>query len=285
MTPAVEIQGLAKRYGKVQALKDVNLVVERGCIYGILGPNGAGKSTLIKTLVGTLKADDGSVRVLGHAMPRSAKAARRRIGYMPQVPALYGDLNVRANIAFFARAHRIERLDERVSKVIDFVGLSEKTLLKVDTLSGGQKQRCSLACALVHDPELLILDEPTAGVDPVLKQTFWRHFHALAHGGITILIATHLMDEPLLCDHVGILREGRLIVEDTPQNILARGESTVTLKIGDALIERRIASDPGALSVLLSAYGLKPEVKGISVRPADLEEVFLQLLEKTAHDT
>jgi len=281
MTAAVEIRGLTKRYGKVQALEDVDLIVDRGCIYGILGPNGAGKSTLIKTLVGTLKPDAGKVAVLGHDMPRAAKAARRRIGYMPQVPALYGDLSVRANITFFARAHQIERLDEQVSKVINFVGLREKALFKIDTLSGGQKQRCSLACALVHDPELLILDEPTAGVDPVLKQGFWRHFHALAHGGTTILIATHLMDEPLLCDHVGILREGRLIVEDTPQNILARGASTVTLKIGDALIERRIVGDPGALAGLLSSYGLKPEVKGISVRPADLEEVFLQLLEKS----
>lgn len=281
MTPAVEIRGLTKRYGKVQALTGVDLVVKRGSIYGILGPNGAGKSTLIKTLVGTLKADAGEVVVLGHAMPHEAKAARRRIGYMPQIPALYGDLSVRANIVFFGRAHQIERLAEQVDRAIDFVGLREKELSKVDTLSGGQKQRCSLACALVHDPELLILDEPTAGVDPVLKQGFWRHFHALAQGGTTILIATHLMDEPLLCDHVGILREGRLIVEDTPRNILARGKSTVTLAIGETVIEKRIAGDPGALPGLLSLYGLKPEVTGISVRQADLEEVFLQLLEKS----
>ena len=285
MTPAVEIRGLMKRYGKVQALKGVDLAVRRGSIYGILGPNGAGKSTLIKTMVGTLKADEGEVTVLGHAMPRSAKAARRRIGYMPQVPALYGDLSVRANITFFGRAHQIERLDERVNKVIDFVGLSEKAFRKVDTLSGGQKQRCSLACALVHEPEVLILDEPTAGVDPVLKRGFWKHFHDLARGGTTILIATHLMDEPLLCDYVGILREGHLIVEDTPQNILARGESTVTLKIGETLIEKRIGGEAGALPGFLSSYGLRPEVEGITVRLANLEEVFLRILSERAHDT
>jgi len=277
---AVEVRGLAKNFGKVQALAGVDLVVKRGCIYGILGPNGAGKSTLIKTLVGTLRADAGSVSVLAHAMPRAAKTVRRRIGYMPQVPALYGDLSVRANISFFGRAHRVEGFDARVEKVIDFVGLREKAARKVDSLSGGQKQRCSLACALVHKPELLILDEPTAGVDPVLKQGFWRHFHTLAREGTTILIATHLMDEPLLCDYIGILREGRLIVEDTPRNILARGQSTVTLTIGERVIEKRLAGDPRALPRLLASYGLQPEVAGISVRPPDLEAVLLQLLNK-----
>lgn len=285
MTPAVEIQGLTKRYGTVQALRGVDLVVKRGSIYGILGPNGAGKSTLIKTLVGTLKADAGSVTVLGHAMPRAAKAARRRIGYMPQIPALYGDLSVRANIAFFGRAHYIEGLDKRVDEVIDFVGLHEKAQRKVDNLSGGQKQRCSLACALVHEPELLILDEPTAGVDPVLKQGFWRHFHDLARAGTTILIATHLMDEPLMCDTLGILRQGRLIAQGTPQDILARGESTVTLTIGENVIEKRIPGDPGALPGLLSSYGLRSEVTGITVRTADLEAVFLELLGEDGNDT
>ncbi len=285
MKPAVEVRGLAKRYGKVQALAGVDLVVRRGSIYALLGPNGAGKSTLIKTLVGTLKPDAGQATVLGHVMPRAARAARRRIGYMPQVPALYGDLSVRANIAFFARAHHIERLDERIDQTIAFVGLDDTALRKVDTLSGGERQRCSLACALVHDPELLILDEPTAGVDPVLKQGFWRHFHALAQGGTTILIATHLMDEPLMCDALGILRQGRLIVEDTPRNILARGQAAVTLEVGGHLIETRIGGDPGALPGLLSSYGLKPEVTGISVRTAGLEEVFLQLLGEGGNDT
>lgn len=285
MTAAVEVKGLAKRYGTVQALADVDLVVKRGSIYALLGPNGAGKSTLIKTLVGTLKPDAGRAEVLGHAMPRAARAARRRIGYMPQAPALYGDLSVRSNIAFFGRAHHIEGLGKRVDKVIDFVGLQEKAQRKVDSLSGGQKQRCSLACALVHEPELLILDEPTAGVDPVLKEGFWRHFHDLARGGTTILIATHLMDEPLMCDTLGILRQGRLIAQGTPQDILARGKSAVTLTVGENVIEKRIAGDPGALPGLLSSYGLRSEVTGITVRAADLEAVFLELLGKGGNDT
>lgn len=285
IAPAVEVRGLVKHYGKVEALKRVDLRVKRGCIYGVLGPNGAGKSTLIKALVGTVKANAGSVAVLGHSMPKGARAAREHIGYMPQAQALYGDLSVRANVTFFARAHKIERLDRRVDDTIDFVGLSGMAGRKVDTLSGGLKQRCSLACALVHTPELLILDEPTAGVDPILKQGFWRHFHDLAKRGTTIIISTHLMDEPLLCDYVGILRQGRLIIEDTPFNILAHGTSTLSLQIGETSIATQIESAPSALPEILRAYGLRPEVTGISVRPANLEDVFLNLLGDGGYDS
>lgn len=278
MDQAVAVKGLVKSYGTVAALRGVDLSVPRGSIYGLLGPNGAGKTTLIKALVGTLKANAGTVEVLGQAMPRGARAARARIGYMPQTPALYGDLSVRANVAFFAHAHHIDGLDKKIGDVLAFVGLGRMADRKVEALSGGLKQRCSLACALVHAPELLILDEPTAGVDPILKEEFWRHFRDLAGHETTILIASHLMDEPLLCDTVGILRAGKLILEDTPGNILARGRTTVTLQIGDALVEKETGSSPAALPGLLAAYGLRPEVRGIAIRQPSLEEVFLRLI-------
>ncbi len=172
MQQTISISGLVKNYGKVKALQGLDLTIEPGQIYGLLGPNGAGKSTLIKTLVGAVKPTAGSVKVLGHAMPKEARFARAYLGYMPQVPALYADLSVRANVTFFARAHKLDQLHERVDQVLEFVGLADLVSRKVANLSGGLKQRCSLACALVHEPILLILDEPTAGVDPVLKESF-----------------------------------------------------------------------------------------------------------------
>jgi len=182
MKQAVSISGLSKNYGKTKALQDLDLTIEQGVIYGLLGPNGAGKSTLIKSMVGAVKATSGDVEVLGQKMPDKANRVRRRLGYMPQVPALYGDLSVKSNIKFFAGAHKLDNVKERVAHITDFVGLSHLANRKVSTLSGGLKQRCSLACAMVHDPELLILDEPTAGVDPVLKEGFWRYFRQLRTG-------------------------------------------------------------------------------------------------------
>ena len=284
METAISVKGLMKRYGKVHALKGVDLSVKRGCIYGLLGPNGAGKSTLIKSLVGSVRPNAGTVEVLGHPMPGSARAVRARVGYMPQVPAVYGDLSVRANVAFFAHAHRVDQLEQKVNETLRFVGLAEAAKRKVETLSSGLKQRCSLACALVHAPEILILDEPTAGVDPILKAGFWRHFRNLASKGTTILISTHLMDEPLLCDTVGILREGHLIVEDTPEKIMSKGNTKVTLKLMHTSIEKEIGSDAASLSGFLAGFGLSPEVEGIILRPESIEEIFLKLIEEKGHD-
>jgi ABC-2 type transport system ATP-binding protein len=278
MEPAVAISGLIKNYGRVKALQGLDLTIEAGQIYGLLGPNGSGKSTLIKTLVGAVKPTAGKVLVLEKAMPQESRSVRSHLGYMPQNPSLYGDISVRANVEFFARAHKLDHLEEQVDRVLAFVGLKNLAGRKTETLSGGLKQRCSLACALIHEPELLLLDEPTAGVDPVLKEGFWKHFRELKGQGKTIIITTHLMDEPLACDRLGILREGRLITNDTPGNILARGKIEVTLEIADKSITKELSEYPYELPELLSQYGLQPEVTHISIRQESLEDVFLKLL-------
>ena len=285
MQPAISISGLVKNYGKVKALRGLDLAIEPGQLYGLLGPNGAGKSTLIKTLVGAVRPTSGAVKVLGYTMPGEARQARACLGYMPQIPALYEDLSVRANIRFFARAHKPGRLDERLERVLDFVGLSHLAGRRTATLSGGLKQRCSLACALIHEPALLLLDEPTAGVDPVLKEGFWRHFRALADKGMTIVISTHLMDEPLACDRIGILREGRLICEDTPHHILAKGQSRVTIEIDGESFTEEVSDYERELPGLLNRYGLDPGISRISLYQESLEEIFLKLVEEDeTHD-
>jgi ABC-2 type transport system ATP-binding protein len=280
MQPIISISGLVKNYGKVKALQGLDLTIESGQIYGLLGPNGAGKSTLIKAMVGTIKPTAGSVKVLGHVMPQEARLARVCLGYMPQVPALYGDLSVRANVKFFAQAHKLDRLEKRIDQILEFVGLADLANRRAATLSGGLRQRCSLACALVHEPVLLLLDEPTAGVDPVLKESFWRHFRSLADKGVTIIITTHLMDEPLACDHVAILREGCLITEDTPERILARGRTRVTIEIRGKTITEEISDYAHELPRLLSRYGLELDLSCVSIQQESLEDIFLKLVEK-----
>jgi ABC-2 type transport system ATP-binding protein len=279
MNQTVSISGLFKNFGKIKALRGVDLTIEAGRIYGLLGPNGSGKSTLIKTLVGAVKPTSGKILVLGNTLPRESRSVRSRLGYMPQNPALYGDISVRANVKFFAQAHKLDRLEERIDQVLAFVGLTDMAGRKTENLSGGLKQRCSLACALIHEPELLLLDEPTAGVDPVLKEGFWKYFQTLKEQGKTIIITTHLMDEPLLCDRLGILREGVLIIDDTPEHILAKGKTQVTLEIKGRQIMEEVADYSRELPGLLHRFGLKPDITRISIRQESLEDIFLKLLE------
>jgi ABC-2 type transport system ATP-binding protein len=284
MEPALAISGLVKNFGRVKALQGLDLTIEAGQIYGLLGPNGSGKSTLIKTLVGAVKPTGGRVSVLGKAVPQESRSVRSRLGYMPQNPALYGDISVRANVKFFARAHKLNHLEERIDQILAFVGLTDLAGRKTETLSGGLKQRCSLACALVHEPELLLLDEPTAGVDPVLKEGFWKHFRELKDQGKTIIITTHLMDEPLACDRLGILREGQLIINDTPERILAKGKTRVTLEIKGRSITEEVKDYSRELPDLLRRYGLGPEISNLSIRQDSLEDIFLKLLKGKEND-
>ena len=278
MENVISVHDLSKRYGKIEALQGVDLEVEPGKIYGILGPNGAGKTTLIKALVGAVKPTSGSAQVFGYAMPRFARKIRDHIGYMPQKPALYEDLTVHANITFFAKTHGLDSIDKKVDQVLQVVGLEGLSYRQVSTLSGGYKQRCSLACALVHEPKILFLDEPTAGVDPVLKESFWRHFRAIAKNGTTIVISTHLMDEPLLCDRIVILLDGRLIIEDRPDKILSKGKTTIAIETDTDSFVTKVQDYSASLPKMLFKFGLDKEIKRIAIEHESLEGVFLRLV-------
>jgi ABC-2 type transport system ATP-binding protein len=210
MDAVVQATELHKHFGPIRAVDGLSLSVGAGEIYGLLGPNGSGKTTLIRLLIGLLKLTSGSVSLLSQAMPD--KAILARVGYMTQASALYEELTVRQNVAFFAEmcggASR-----QRVDEVIALVDLQDRGGSLVRTLSGGMKQRASLACALVHQPRLLLLDEPTVGIDPQLRATFWAYFRQLADDGATLIVSSHVMDEAERCDRLGFMRQGMLLSE------------------------------------------------------------------------
>lgn len=279
---AIEVEGLVKRYGKYEALAGVDLAVPLGSVFGLVGPNGAGKTTLIKALVGALRPSEGEARVLNMNPLKDRVEVRRRIGYMPQSSALYEDLSARDNVHFFGAAHRPPRLRKKVEEVLEFTDLTDRADDPVHTFSGGMKRRVSLACALVHEPEVLFLDEPTAAVDPQLRSRFWDEFRDLAQGGSTLFISTHLMDEAVLCDSISILRKGRIIVSDTPRRILEKGETRLTVRRDDDAEEAVIGGRPEDLADALRPYGLEPGVEAIGVEGDSLETVVLSLIEKEA---
>ncbi len=217
---AVDVEDVSKSFGAVKALDGVTLRVRRGEIYGLLGPNGAGKTTLIRALVGLLEVQAGTVIVLGQRMPNVG--VLHHVGYMTQAAALYPGLSVEENVRFFAA---INGAEEGVKEALELVELYERRRSVVATLSGGMRQRCSLACALVHKPQLLLLDEPTVGVDPQLRVQFWEEFRRMAAGGTTIIVSSHVMDEAERCQRLGLIQFGRLLAEGTPTEIRTLGGS------------------------------------------------------------
>jgi ABC-2 type transport system ATP-binding protein len=213
---AVEVVGVKKSFHGQRALDGIDLRVRSGEIYGLLGPNGAGKTTLIRAIVGLVAPDAGSVTVLGRLMPDVDEL--RNIGYMTQAAALYPGLSVEENISFFAAVNGAEKgVDEALKKV----EIYERRKSVVATLSGGMRQRCSLACALVHKPKLLLLDEPTVGVDPQLRVKFWEDFRKMAADGTTIIVSSHVMDEAERCQRLGLIQFGKLLGEGSPDEIRA----------------------------------------------------------------
>jgi ABC-2 type transport system ATP-binding protein len=213
---AVDVENVSKSFGSVTALDGVSLQVKRGEIYGLLGPNGAGKTTLIRMLVGLLEPQTGTVTVLDHRMPDVS--VLQHVGYMTQQAALYPGLSVEENVRFFAAINGVE---DGVKDALEMVELYARRGSVVSTLSGGMRQRCSLACALVHRPELLLLDEPTVGVDPQLRVQFWEDFRRMAEAGTTIIVSSHVMDEAERCQRLGLIQYGKLLAEGTPSEIRA----------------------------------------------------------------
>jgi ABC-2 type transport system ATP-binding protein len=222
--PIIETEHLARRFGKIVAVRDVSLRVRRGEIFGVLGPNGAGKSTLIRMLCGILDPTGGRGTVVGFDIAREAERIKERIGYMTQRFSLYEDLTVRENLRFYAGIYGVPRRERRtrVDEVLEHTGLTSRHDQLAGTLSGGWKQRVALACATIHDPPLLFLDEPTAGVDPLSRRDFWEQIHALSGRGTTAVLTTHYMDEAERCHRLAFTFRGELLDVGTPSEIIER---------------------------------------------------------------
>ncbi|HVB65523.1 MAG TPA: ABC transporter ATP-binding protein [Nitrolancea sp.] len=200
-------------------MNEITLSIPKGIIYGLLGPSGSGKTTLIRMAAGALKPDSGVLRVLGHTMPD--RSITSRIGYMTQSAALYPELSLRENLAFFGAIYDVpaDQLPARIEEIAREVELDDRLDSPLHTFSGGMLQRSSLACALLHQPELLILDEPTVGLDPVLRRGFWSRFRDLADSGKTLVVSSHIMDEAERCDQLAFLRDGRLLATGSPASL------------------------------------------------------------------
>jgi len=224
---------LRKMYGKRAALDGLSLSVSQGQLYGLAGPNGAGKTTLIRTLCGLLRPDEGAATLLGWRMPSTR--VRAQLGYMPQDFAVYDDLSVIQNLEFFGQLYSLRRAQvrARANELLDLVQLTDRKRDRVGSFSGGMRRRVSLAISLLHKPRLAFLDEPTAGVDPKLRRSFWDYFNALAEQDVTLVVTTHLVEEAQRCHLVGFLMAGKLLTQGTPDEILAQ---TQTTNLDDAFI-------------------------------------------------
>jgi ABC-2 type transport system ATP-binding protein len=235
---AVQVRGLRVIRGRTEVFAGLDVDVMGGTITGLLGPSGCGKTTLMRAIVGVQKVAGGTVSVLGH--PAGSAALRRRVAYDTQAASVYGDLTVRQNLRYFARLIGAPASD--ADRVLDAVGLRDQGDQIVASLSGGQGSRVSLAVAMLGDPELIVLDEPTVGLDPLLRAELWQVFRALAEAGATILVSSHVMDEALRCDRLILMRSGRLVADTTPAALLADTGAADPDAAFLALIEREAAT-------------------------------------------
>jgi len=280
----LKLRNLTKRFGEVVAVDDLSIEVREGEIFGLLGPNGAGKTTTVNMAVGILKPDSGSVEIAGFGPP-SQPEVRSKIGIAPQSLALYENLSAEENIEFFGRIYglRGRHLKERVDWCLALVGLAERRRSPVRTFSGGMMRRLNLAAALVHDPPLLLLDEPTVGVDAQSRNAIFERIEELRRNGKTIIYTTHYMEEAQrLCDRVGILDHGRLLALDTVDNLIATygGKTTIVAEGTEGRIEIETNDPLGELARLHA----RAKLTSLSIRNPDLEQVFLNLTGRHLRD-
>jgi ABC-2 type transport system ATP-binding protein len=229
--PTIEVRGMTKRFGKLTAVDHVDLTVRTGEIYGFLGPNGSGKTTFLRMLCGLLRADDGSGRVLDHDVIAESEAIKREVGYMTQRFSFWEDLTIEENLDFVARMYDLKNRRATVQESIANLGLKDRQNQLAGQLSGGWKQRLALAACLIHRPKLLLLDEPTAGVDPKARRDFWEQIHQLAGQGLTFLVTTHYMDEAERCHRLAYISRGRLLAHGTVDEVIGHvGLTTWSVK-------------------------------------------------------
>lgn len=253
---AIDVRGLTKRYGGRAVVDDVALQLETGRICGFLGPNGSGKTTTIRMLCGLLTPDAGEGTCLGLDLRRDALAIKRQVGYMTQKFGLYEDLSIRQNLDFIARLFELDRRPARVDRALERLGLATRAQQLAGSLSGGWKQRLALAACLLHEPRLLLLDEPTAGVDPKARREFWDEIHRLAAEGITVLVSTHYMDEAERCHELAYIAYGRLLARGTEREII--GQAGLTVWAAQA------PGDPASLNGLLEPLKRAPGVLSVA---------------------
>ena len=262
MTAAIDVQGLNKSFSGRRVVKDVALQIEQGHITGFLGPNGSGKTTTLRMLCGLLTPDSGSGEVLGLAFPDEAAAIKRQTGYMTQRFSLYEDLTIEENLAFIARVYGLDRVAARVDDQLEKLGLQHRRKQLAGQLSGGWKQRLALAAAVMHEPKLLLLDEPTAGVDPQARRDFWDEIHRLAEEGLTVLVSTHYMDEAERCHDIAYIFNGELIARGAGEELIAQS-GLVTFEAEGPRADRlagELAVKPGV--EMVAPFGTELHVSG-----------------------
>jgi len=304
VSAAIDVEHLTKRYDGRAVVDDFSITVERGRIFGFLGPNGSGKTTTIRMLCGLLTPDEGEGRCLGYDLRREADSIKREVGYMTQRFSLYEDLSIQENLDFVARIYAVPRRKRTVDDALERLGLTARRRQLAGALSGGWKQRLALAACLLHSPQLLLLDEPTAGVDPKARRDFWEHIHDLAAEGMTVLVSTHYMDEAERCHQLAYLAYGRLLVQGTAEEVIAHSRlATFVVSARAPGMERALAvlarelrdvegvetiipfgttlhvlgHDADALGRALAPASQRPDLDVVPAAPS-LEDVFISLM-------
>ena len=298
-TLAIDVKGLTKRFNGLVAVNDLALQVRRGEIYGFLGPNGSGKTTSIRMLCGLLTPDGGRGTCLGYDVISETRQIKRHVGYMTQRFSLYEDLSIRENLDFTARIYGMENRHQAVEQALERLGLADRQKQLAGTLSGGWKQRLALAACMLHDPQLLLLDEPTAGVDPKARRDFWNEIHRLASEGITVLVSTHYMDEAERCHRLAYIAYGSLLAQGTVAEVVKnsgivtwmvecsdlyalaaqlRGLPGVTQVVPFGNVLHVSGSDAALLEQSITPFRAQPECRWTAIQPG-LEDVFIQMME------
>lgn len=294
----IDVRGLTKRFGDKTVVDHFDIAVPRGAIYGFLGPNGSGKTTTIRMLCGLLTPDEGNGQCLGLDVRREAGRIKTQVGYMTQKFSLYEDLTIRENLDFVARMYGVKNRRQRVQTALEELGLADRSGQLAGTLSGGWKQRLALAACLIHDPQLLLLDEPTAGVDPKARRDFWDEIRRLSKAGVTVLVSTHYMDEAVQCDFITYIAYGKKLIDGPARDIPTmvglttwRAEGTELVALESALAGHKGVEQVARFGAALHVSGTNAEALEETVRvfearggqrwsrvPAGLEEAFIYLM-------
>ena len=301
MPLAIDVHDLCKSFGALTAVNHVSIQIEQGHITGFLGPNGSGKTTTLRMLCGLLTPDSGSGQVLGLEFPREAEAIKRQTGYMTQRFSLYEDLTIEENLNFIARVYSLDNVARRVSDTLEKLGLADRRKQLAGQLSGGWKQRLALAAAVMHEPKLLLLDEPTAGVDPQARRDFWDEIHRLSDEGLTVLVSTHYMDEAERCHEIAYIFNGDLIARGTSDQVIEQSKLVTFEAEGPRAdrLARELTGKPGV--DMVAPFGAALHVSGTdrakleqaiepfrkepwrwSEVPPSLEDVFIHLMRGAA---